>query len=273
MLTAIVFASTAVATAVVHIDLAGSDNSPLTDGSAERPFRTVAGWKERARRTATFPRGGIQFGPGVHDLVTSGGLQLGTAGTEGAPFVVSGAGVGVTQLSAGTKVPQFKEQRVPVTRRGGTGSQATELRQWTTTMPAGTTYFRQLFVRPSNATANFSRRSTARSPLMAYNHTDMSDPQHSIVYNPGQVKPSYHNQADVLATLFHCWTATTHRIRIIEPSNRTLTLLQAPHVDIPRCEHASGKRCVTVVPFGSPSQSMSQCQLSPSVVLGQFCCR
>ena len=54
--------------------------------------------------------------------------------------------------------------------------------------------------------------------------------------------PQYHNQQDVLATLYHCWTATTHRIRSITPENLTLTLYQAPHVDIPRCEHASGKR-------------------------------
>lgn len=56
------------------------------------------------------------------------------------------------------------------------------------------------------------------------------------------VLPAYHNQADVLATLFHCWTATTHKIRGITPANLTLTLLKSPHVGIPRCEHASGKR-------------------------------
>ena len=68
------------------------------------------------------------------------------------------------------------------------------------------------------------------------------DPQHSIVFQPGQVRDSYHNQDDVVATLFHCWTATTHQIASITPSNQTLTLLKSPHVDIPRCEHASGKR-------------------------------
>jgi hypothetical protein len=39
-----------------------------------------------------------------------------------------------------------------------------------------------------------------------------------------------------------CWTATTHRVASITAANRTLTLLQAPHVNISRCEHASGKR-------------------------------
>jgi hypothetical protein len=97
----------------------------------------------------------------------------------------------------------------------------------------------QLFVqRSSNLSDGFSRRYTARSPTMAYSHSSAADPQHSIVYNPGQVLNKYHNQEDVLTTVYHCWTATTHRIRSITPANRTLTLLQAPHVDIPRCEHA-----------------------------------
>jgi len=33
---------------------------------------------------------------------------------------------------------------------------------------------------------------------------------------------SYHAQADVLVTLFHSWTATTHHIASITASNRTL---------------------------------------------------
>jgi hypothetical protein len=75
---------------------------------------------------------------------------------------------------------------------------------------------------------------------MAYNHSDANDPEHSIVTFPGQIKSQYYDQQHVLATLYHCWTATTHQIDRI--SNLTLTLLKAPHVDIPRCEHASGKR-------------------------------
>jgi hypothetical protein len=88
----------------------------------------------------------------------------------------------------------------------------------------------------------WSRRVVAQSEIMHYNHSSIVDPEHAIVYEDGQVASSYHNQADVLATVYHCWTATTHRIRSIDAHNRTLTLLQAPHVDIPRCEHASGKR-------------------------------
>ena len=68
---------------------------------------------------------------------------------------------------------------------------------------------------------------------MAYSHSSKTDPQHAIVFEPGQVAPSYYNQADVLATIYHCWTATTHRIRSIDSHNHTLTLFQAPHVDIP----------------------------------------
>jgi len=77
---------------------------------------------------------------------------------------------------------------------------------------------------------------------MSYDHVNPTDTQHSIVYKAGQVRASYHNQNDVVATLFHCWTATSHEIRSIDASNSTLTLLRSPHVDIARCEHASGKR-------------------------------
>lgn len=57
-----------------------------------------------------------------------------------------------------------------------------------------------------------------------------------------QVLSSYKDQSLVYATLYHCWTATTHKIRAINSSNNTLSLIGAPHVDIKRCEHASGKR-------------------------------
>ena len=58
-------------------------------------------------------------------------------------------------------------------------------------------------------------------------------------------------QADVLATLFHCWTATTHKIRGITPANLTLTLLKSPHVGIPYdlSDHATP----SLLPALSPS--------------------
>lgn len=80
---------------------------------------------------------------------------------------------------------------------------------------------------------------------MSYDHASPVDPKHSIVYRPGQVLGGgYYSQDDVLVTLFHCWTATTHRIASITASNSTLTVASppVPHVDIPHCEHASGKR-------------------------------
>ena len=169
---------------VVHIDLAGSDTHPETDGTHTRPFRTVLGWQARGGSTDSVS--GIKFGKGTHDLVASAGLQLKTAGKEGAPFVVSGAGPGATQLSAAVKAPAFTQQQHEFGAR-----------QWVATMPVNTTYFRQLFVRPSS-TGNFSRRKTARSDIMFYDHTNPHDIQHSIVFKPGQVKAQYHNQADVL---------------------------------------------------------------------------
>ena len=60
----------------------------------------------------------------------------------------------------------------------------------------------QLFVQNSqNLADGFSRRFTARSEMMQYSHSSKVDPEHSIVFEAGQVKNSYHNQADVLATL------------------------------------------------------------------------
>jgi hypothetical protein len=225
---------------LVHIDSAvGSDDSAgAADGSPERPFRSLRGWAAAAAKrahgggsAARFRPSGIKFSPGIHDLVGSGGLVLGTGGSEGAPFVVSGAGQGQTVLSGGVKVQGITERAA-----GPTGA-----REWHATLPPNTTYFRQLFVRPGPH-ANFSRRLTARSEVMAYDHSVGSNPKYAVVYKVGQVKPQYHNQQDVLATLYHCWTATTHHINHINASNRTLTLLKSPHVDIPRCEHASGKR-------------------------------
>ncbi len=218
---------------VIHVDLtSGSDDLAVADGSHARPFRTLAGW-EAARSRGAPATTGINFGPGIHDVVATGGLVLDIPGTVDAPFVVSGAGAGQTVLTAGGRVQGFAEET------NGT------VRIWTATMPANTTYFRQLFVRPAStgtAGANFSRRVTARSATMQYDHADQSNPKFAIVYQPGQVAPAYHNQADVLATLYHCWTATTHHIDSINATTRVLTLLQSPHVDIPRCEHASGKR-------------------------------
>jgi len=80
----------------------------------------------------------------------------------------------------------------------------------------------------------FGRRFTARSAVMSYSHASAVDPKHSIVYRAGQVQGTgYYNQGDVLVTLFHCWTATTHRIASIAPSNSTLTVASPPepHVE------------------------------------------
>jgi hypothetical protein len=146
----------------------------------------------------------------MHDLMSTGGLILKTAGTAAAPFVVSGAGAGKTMLSGGVLVKGFAERL----------SAVSGAREWRVTLPANTTYFRQLFVRSSSA-GKFMRRFTARSATMAYDHSVKTNPQYAIVYQPGQVRPSYHNQDDVLATLYHCWTATTHHINNIHSSNRT----------------------------------------------------
>ena len=161
---------------LVHIDLlTGSDEFPETDGSAGRPFRTLAGW---AARGGTAPQvSGLNFGPGLHSLVATGGLVLATSGTADAPFVVSGAGLGKTQLTAAVQVGGFAEH----------ATEAGAPRQWRTTLPINTSYFRQLFVRPSPA-GNFTRRLTARSSTLAYNHSVKTNPQYAIVYNEGQVR-------------------------------------------------------------------------------------
>ena len=220
--------------AVVHIELAGSDATG--DGSAGRPFRTLVGWN-RVRHTAS----SIAFGPGVHSLVDAGGLALTSPGTAGAPVVVSGAGPGQTLLSGGVRVLFHQQQPVQTHGSHVSSSAAAQQRRWTATLPANTTYFRQLFVRSAHG-GNFSRRLTARSEEMVYERSSATDPEHTIYYKSGQVLPSYHNQEDVLATLYHCWTATTHHIDAIGASNRSLTLRLRPHGNIPRCESHSGKR-------------------------------
>ena len=147
---------------IVHIDVnRGSDLPSEADGSAQRPFRTLAGWA--AHDGSTSAASGLHFSQGMHDLVSAGGLKLDTAGDAAAPFTVTGEGTGLTQLSAGVRVQGFVE-RVQV--RGAGYS----VRQWHATMPTNTTYFRQLFVR-SSAEGNFSRRLTARSATMAYDRT------------------------------------------------------------------------------------------------------
>jgi hypothetical protein len=207
----------------LHIDIQGNDE--FGDGSAARPWRTL----ERAKREqhASFDLE-LAFGPGLHFL-PAGGLHLGAAesGTK-----VTGAGMDSTFLSGATQITEWTESPLP----------SSKLRLWTAKLNRSeSTLLMQLFVQEEGG-LNFSRRVVARSPLMHYNHSSAVDPKYAIVYENGQVANSYHNQEDVLATLYHCWTATTHRIRSIAPKNNTLTLLQAPHVDIPRCEHASGKR-------------------------------
>ena len=91
---------------IVRVDLSGSDVSGAADGSAALPFRSVASWLASAAQPSSsaspprFPHqaqaalppggaslgvGGIDFGPGVHDLIAAGG-------TADAPFTVHWAG-------------------------------------------------------------------------------------------------------------------------------------------------------------------------------------
>jgi len=150
------------------------------------------------------------------------------SGSAGRPFIVQGAGQGTTVLSGGVRVTGWKQTKLV----DGTTT------AWQANLPPNTTYFRQLFVTTSASSFSnlstshsgggfsFSRRHTARSPVMMYDHADMANPKYAIVFKRGQVLGSYHNQEDVLATLYHCWTATTHRIHAINATNLTLTLLQ-----------------------------------------------
>ena len=151
-------------------------------------------------------------------------------------MVVSGEGAGATLLTGGTALPPWTE----------TNDAATGLPLWSAPLAASSAELHtQLFLQDKEG-GGFGRRLTARSGVMSYDHASLLDPKHSIVFRPGQVQDSYYSQKDVLVTLFHCWTATTHHIASITPSNRTLSLVSppVPHVDIPHCEHASGKRFV-----------------------------
>ena len=209
----------------LYIELTGNDQTG--DGSTARPFRTLApAYQALLADGADYE---LSFGPGLHYL-PPGGLQL-TAKLSGTN--VTGAGMNNTFLSGATLVTDWKESV----------QEASGPRLWTATLQRNnkSELLMQLFVQDGDG-FNFSRRVPARSEVMQYSHSSTVDPAHAIVYKEGQVASSYHNQADVLATIYHCWTATTHHIRSIDPHNRTLTLLKAPHVNIPRCEPHSGKR-------------------------------
>ena len=242
---------------LLHIELHGNDE--VGDGSAARPFATWAGCQRylaggAPHRHSHHPAGPpeFRFGPGVHSIIGTGGLRFDGPGHAGT--VVSGAGKGATHLTGGIPISAWKatdKTWPPTVDGGGGGSHVVPV--WEAAIPKGAQPFRQLFVQsqqvaPSSSppgaplAVSFARRLTARSEVMHYSHTNMEDPKHSIVYLDGQVLPEYHNQQDVLVTMYHCWTATTHHISTISSRNNTLTLLLAPHVDIPRCEHASGKR-------------------------------
>lgn len=187
----------------------------------------------------------LRLAPGLHFLNKT--LALGPAD---AGLVIQGAGAASSALSGAAAVSSW--------RTSPRLAHAPNLTVWQTQLPPRFERVWRLFVADSTSTASdagatadannasvlptFSTRTLARSPTMVYNHSSAVDPEHSIVYAPGQVLPAYADMSAVTATLYHCWTATTHRVRSITEANHTLTLYQAPHVNIPRCEHASGRR-------------------------------
>ena len=167
-----------------HISSTGDD--ARGDGSAARPWRTYA----RARRAG--PGRSLHFGPGVHSV--GAGLLLGEADSGS---VVSGAGAGVTVLTGGAPLPAWT-----VTRDAATG-----LQLWTAPLAAPNSsggaglLHTQLFIQEGGGGGGggegggdpfrFGRRLTARSPVMAYDHSSEVDPKHSIVFRPGQVQARY----------------------------------------------------------------------------------
>eukprot|EP00045_Choanoeca_perplexa_P005064 m.43187 g.43187 ORF g.43187 m.43187 type:complete len:668 (+) comp12910_c0_seq1:2-2005(+) len=199
----------------------------VTSQSCDFQHKTFAS----ARQAHQFNNSDIHFAPGVHLLNDT--LHI-TSIDEGAS--ITGAGRNETFVSGGLELNRWQTQMYTMSN-----NRATSL--FVHALPSSYVPFRQLFVQSNangSATQRWGRRYTARSPVMSYDHADASDPEHSIITFPGQLRAQYHDQQHVLATLFHCWTATTHQISRID--NLNLTLLKAPHVDIPRCEHASGKR-------------------------------
>ena len=201
-----------VSSTIVHVSIIGDDATG--DGSVQRPFGTVGVALEAGRSE-------IAFGPGLH-MLPPGGLKFGPADAN---VQLSGAGMDITQLSGATKLANW-------TASNGLWKCALKRN--------GSELLMQMFVPQGGG--NFSRRLTGRSATMQYEKTSKADPMHAIVYRAGQVAPSYTHQNDLLVTVYHCWTATTHRVRSISARNRTLTLYNSPHVDIARCDHASGKR-------------------------------
>ena len=184
-----------------------------------------------ARGLPSQPANNVHFGPGVHSV--GGGLLLGEADSG---VVVSGEGPGITVLTGGTALPPWTVARDATTGRP----------LWSAPLAAAS-HPRRLG-RAAHAARRAGGRGRGRGravPLRASVHGSLrrdvvqprlcSGPEaHSIVYRAGQVQGTgYYNQGDVLVTLFHCWTATTHRIASIAPSNSTLTVASPPepHVE------------------------------------------
>lgn len=84
--------------------------------------------------------------------------------------------------------------------------------EWAATLPANTTYFRQLW-------ANGRRQMMARMPTSAY----VTATQNSIVFKAGQIPAVPSNLDDVHVVLYESWTASLHQIANIDMAARNIT--------------------------------------------------
>ena len=109
----------------LHIHLEGSDDAG--DGSRSKPYRTLTATQPQLHAHARNVDVDVElaFGPGVHSLVPTNGLQLGAGSSN---VVVSGAGAGATVLSGAQVLSGWE---VADTHLGGVASSTV----WRTKVP------------------------------------------------------------------------------------------------------------------------------------------
>lgn len=151
----------------------------------------------------------LKLSPGIHFINQTITLTQSDKG-----FALIGSSADSTAVSGAFEVSQWQKSTLP--------GKAIEI--WSAPLPEDFTRVWRLFVAEANesethssisnqkqqkqvgqgdALPTFAPRTLARSDTMAYDHASKVDPEHSIVYEPGQVLDTYSDMEAVTATLYH----------------------------------------------------------------------
>jgi hypothetical protein len=152
----------------------------------------------------------LRLSPGIHYI-----NQTITLTQRDRGFALIGSSADSTAVSGAFEVSQWQKSSLP--------GKALEI--WSAPLPEDFTRVWRLYVAEASESAThsilsrslkkqkqvgqgdtlptFAPRTLARSDTMAYDHVSEVDPEHSIVYEPGQVLDTYSDMAAVTATLYH----------------------------------------------------------------------